>query len=199
MEIQKIINLLNNSDNESSKFATRKWHIINYQNNGQYDRGNENDSTIKFETKIIKPNLCDYLDAYILVTGDITATGVNANTEAAFKNCAPFRRSVTRTNDEHIETAENLDIIMPMYHLLEYSDNYADFSGSLWQFKRDEQDITNAGIPNDVTTDNSTSLKYKSSILKESTAVGANRKFKDEKIVVSLKYLPNFFRSLEIN
>ena len=87
---------------------------------------------------------------------------------------------------------------MPMYNLLEYSDNYADSSGSLGQFKRDEKDITNAGISNGVTADNSTSFKYKSILLKESTADGANRKLKDEKIVVSLKYLSNFFRSLEI-
>ena len=65
---QKIANPLNDSDNKFSKFATRKWYIINDQNNGE---GNENDSTIKFETKVIKPNLCDYSNAYILVTGDI--------------------------------------------------------------------------------------------------------------------------------
>ena len=59
METQKIVNLLNYSDNESSNFAARKWHIINDQNNRQYGRGNENVSTIKFETKVIKPNLCD--------------------------------------------------------------------------------------------------------------------------------------------
>ena len=99
METQKIVNLLNNSDNESSKFATRKWYIINDQNNGQYGRGNENDSTIKFETKVIKPNLCDYSDAYILVTGDTTATGGNANTKVAFKNCDPFTRCVAHTDD----------------------------------------------------------------------------------------------------
>ena len=68
METQKIVNLLNDSDNESSKFATRKWYAINDRNNGQYGRGNENDSTMKFETKVIKPNLCDYSGAYILVT-----------------------------------------------------------------------------------------------------------------------------------
>ena len=98
------------------------------------------------------------------MTGNITATGGDANTKVAFKNCAPFTRCVTHVNDEHVETAENLDIIMPMYNLLEYSDNYADSSGSLYQFKRDEQNINNAGIPNGVTTDNSTSFKYKSSL-----------------------------------
>ena len=95
MDNQKIVNLLNNSDNESSKFATRKWYIINDQNNGQYGRGNENDSTIKYETKDIKPNLCDYSDAYILMTGDIKVTDVAANTNVAFKNCALFTRCVT--------------------------------------------------------------------------------------------------------
>ena len=67
METQKIVNLLNDSNNESSKFATRKWYINNDQNNGQCGRGNENDPTIKFETKVIKQDLFDYSDAYILV------------------------------------------------------------------------------------------------------------------------------------
>ena len=123
METQKIVNSsLNNSDNESSKFGRRKWYIINYQNNGQHCEGNKNDSTIKFETKVIKPNLCDYSDAYVLVTGHIPATGGDANTKAAFKNSAPFTRCVIYINHEHVETAENLDIIMPMYNLLQYSD-----------------------------------------------------------------------------
>ena len=126
---------------ETQKIATRKWYIINDQNNGQYGKGNENDPTIKSKTKVIKPNLCDYSDAYILVTGNITAKEGDANTKAAFKNCAPFTRCVTHINDEHVETAENLDIIMPMYNLIEYSDNYADSSGSLYQFKRDEQNM----------------------------------------------------------
>ena len=88
---------------------------------------------------------------------------------------------------------------MPMYNLLEYSDNYADSSGSLRQFKRDKQNITAAGIPNAVTADNSSSFKYKSIILGESTADGADRKSKDVKIVVPLKYLFNYFRSLEMS
>ena len=108
MQTQKIVNLLNNSDNKSSKFATRKWYIINDQHNRQYGNGNENDSTIKFETKVIKPNLCDYSDSYILVTGNIAATGGDANTKVAFETCAPFRRCVAHINDEHVEAAENL-------------------------------------------------------------------------------------------
>ena len=114
METQKIVNLLNDSNNESSKLATRKWYIINDQNNGQYGRRNVNDPTIKSETKVIKPNLCDYSDAYILVIGDIKVADVAENTNVAFKNCAPFTRFATHINDEHVETAENLDIIMPM-------------------------------------------------------------------------------------
>ena len=116
METQKNVNLSNDSNNESSKFATRKWYIINDQNNGQYGRGNENDSTIKFEIKVIKPNLCDFSDAYILMIRDIKVADVAANTNVAFKNCAPFTRCETHINDEHVETAENLDIIMPMYN-----------------------------------------------------------------------------------
>ena len=89
IETQKIVNLLNDSDNESLKFATKKWYIINDQNNGQYGRGNGNYSTIKFETKVIKLNL-DYSDANIFMTGDIKVADIVADTNIAFKNCAPF-------------------------------------------------------------------------------------------------------------
>ena len=127
VETQKNGNLLNDSDNESSKFAIRKWYIINDQNNEQYGRGNE--TTIKYETKIIRPNLCDYSDAYILVTGDVTVENVPADSNVAFKICVPFTRYGTHINDEHVETAGNLDIIM--YNLIQNSDNYSDSSGSL--------------------------------------------------------------------
>ena len=93
--------------------------------------GNEDDTTIKFETKVIKSNLCDYSDTYILVTGNITVTGGDANTIVAFKNCAPFTKCITHINDEDVDNADNLDIIMPMYNLIEYSDNYSDTSRSL--------------------------------------------------------------------
>ena len=103
MEAQKTVNLLDDSEDEFySKFSTRKWYMIKNQNNRQHGEGNENDSTIKFETKVIKPNLCDYSDAYILVTGDIIAEGGNENTKAAFKNCPPLTRCVTHINDEHV-------------------------------------------------------------------------------------------------
>ena len=132
METQKIANLMGNADSESLKFATRKWYVISDQNNTDYGDGDENDdTTIKFETKVIKSNLCDYSDAYILVTGDITATGRDANTKVAFKSCAPFTKCVTHINDEHVDNADNLDIVTPMYNLIEYSDNYSDTSGSV--------------------------------------------------------------------
>ena len=149
------------------------------------------------ETQVIKSNLCDYSDAYILVTGDITATGGDANTRVAFKNCAPFTKCITHINDEHVDNADNLDIIMPMYNLIEYSDNYLDTSGSLWQFKRDEQNMSN-GNPANVAIANPSSFKYKSSLIGESTAADCNRVFKNVKIAVPLKYLSNFWRSLEM-
>ena len=179
-------------------FQQKNGYVINDQNNTEYGKGNENDSSFKLETKVIKSSLCDNSDAYIHVTGDITATGGDANTRVEFKNRAPFLRCVTHINDEHIDTAENIDIIMPMYNLIEYSDNYSDTSGGLWQFKRDKSYINNAGSLANVTTLNSTSFKYKSSFLRESTAVGNDGVFKGVKINVPLKYLSNFWRSLEI-
>ena len=132
METQKITNFLGNAENESLKFATRKWYVINNQNNADNGDGDENGATIKFETKVIKSNLCDYSDAYILVTGDITAANGNANRNVAFKNCASFTKCVTHINNEHVDNADNLAIVMPMYNLIEYSNNYSDTSGRLW-------------------------------------------------------------------
>ena len=74
----------------------------------------------------MKSNLCDYSDAYILITGNITATVGDANTSVAFKNCAPFTKCITLINDELVDNADNLDSIMPMYNLIEYSDNYSE-------------------------------------------------------------------------
>ena len=160
MESQKIINLLDSNDNESQKFVTKRWYIINDQNTGNNTYGNgEDGTTIKFGTKVIKPNLCDNSDAYISVTGNIQ--NKPANSVVAFKNCAPFRTCDVTINDEHIEKAEDLDILMPMYNLLEYSDNYQNSTGSLYQLKRDEPPDDNANVANDTT-----SLVYKSKLIK---------------------------------
>ena len=133
------------------------------------------------------------------MTGDVKVAAVAADTNVAFKNCAPFIRCVTHINDEHAKTAENLDIIMPMYNLLEYCDNYADSSGSLYQFKRDESPMNDNNNPLNVALDNSASFKYKASLLgKAADADGNDRSLKNAKIVVPLKYLSNFFSSLEM-
>ena len=188
MESQKIINLLDSNDNESQKFATKRWYIINDRNTGNNAYGNGEDSTtIKFESKVIKPNLCDYSDAHILVTGNIQ--NKPANSVVVFKNCAPFRTCDETINDEHIEKTEDLDIVMPMYNLLEYSDNYQNSAGSLYQFKRDEPPDDNADVAN-----NKTSLVYKSKLIKGTDDNNVN----NVKLVVPLKYVSNFFRSLEL-
>ena len=88
METQKIINLLNVSDNENSKFATKKWHIIDNESKGNYLHNN----SIKFLTSSLELNLCDYSDVYNLVTGNITVAGAHDNTKVAFKNCASLRK-----------------------------------------------------------------------------------------------------------
>ena len=109
----------------------KKWYAINYKKYTDYGKRDEDTTNIKFETKVIKSNLCDYLDSYILETGDITARDSNANTRLEFKNGAPFTKCITRINDNHVGDATYLDIIMPMYNLIEYNDNYPDTSRSL--------------------------------------------------------------------
>ena len=188
METQKIINLLNDSSNEESKFATKKWYVIDSQTTkGKYKQGD----TIKFETETIKSSLCDYSDAFILVTGNITVNAAN-DTDVAFKNCAPFSTCKTVINDVFVDETNHIYIAMPMYNLIEYSDNYSDASGSLWQFKRDEVPISNANL----TIDNSESFKYRAALVgKKANYNDPNSFVKDTKIVVPLKYLSNFWKS----
>ena len=176
-------------------------YIINDENNTNYgvdkNTGANNPDIIKYNTRILKPNLCDYADAYILVDGTIRAEAANAAnaaaTRLALKNCAPFTKCNLEINDEHVDTAENLDIIMPMYNLIEYSDIHQDSSATLYQYKRDEPPDNNV----DLTANNSASFKYKVNLL--GNPVVTNRIVKKKlKIVVPLKYLSNFFRSLEM-
>ena len=161
METQKIINLLNDSSNEESKFATKKWYVIDSQTTkGKYKQGD----TIKFETETIKSSLCDYSDAFILVTGNITVAA-NNNTDVAFKNCALFSTCTTKNNDVFLDEANHIYITIPMYNLIEYSDIYSDTSGSLWQFKRDEVPANNA----DLIVHNSQSFKCKVTLLEKNS------------------------------
>ena len=88
MENQKIINLVDKIDTDSKHFATKKWYIINDENN----TGPDNPDTIKYDTRVLKPNLCDYAEAYILIDGTIRAAAANANTRLALKNCAPVTK-----------------------------------------------------------------------------------------------------------
>ena len=105
-------------------------------------------------------SLCDFSDAFILVTGDITVNAGN-DTHAAFKNCAPFSTCKKEINDVFIDEANHIYIEVPMYNLIEYSDIYSDTSGSLWQFKRVEVPDNNV----DLTVDNSQSFKHKATLV----------------------------------
>ena len=187
MEVQKIRNLLDNTENEYSKFATKKWYVIDSESNGNYSK----DEEIQFLTRSIESSLCDYSDAYILVTGNIAATPNNAATQVVFKNCALFEKCRTEINETFVDETDFINITMPMYNLIEYSDNYSDTSGSLWNFKRDEI-INNADVTND---NNAPSFKYKASIIVNTEDNGTKSKVK---IAVPLKYLSNFWRSLEM-
>ena len=111
--------MLHNLSNEESKFVTNKWCGIESQT--EKDKYNQNNS-IKFETEKIKPSLCGYSDAFILVTADTTVTADN-NTDVAFKNCAPFSTCKTDIN-VFIDGANHIYITMPMYNLIVYYDNY---------------------------------------------------------------------------
>ena len=145
---------------------------------------------------MLRSNLCDYADAYILVRGTITITGAGdddaakrldqRNKGVTFKNCAPFIKCIGRINNTDIDNAEDIDIVMSMYNLIEYSDNYSKPSGSLWPYYKDD--------PNENITQ-SESFKSKIKITGKTAAAG---KTKDVEIIVPLKYLRNFRETLEM-
>ena len=164
-----------------------KWYVINSQSKGNYSQENP----IKILTSSLESNLCDFSDAYILVTGRITATPNNAATQVVLKTFPPFEDCRAEINDTFVDYANFLNITMPMYNLIEYSDNYSDTSGSLWNFKRDEI-VNNADVTND---DNAPSFKYKASLIGNTENNGTKN---GVKIAVPLKYLSNFWRSLEM-
>ena len=136
MEYQKIANLLDNASNQSSRFRTRNLVEVNDDSRGTYTNAD-----IKFKTTMLKSDLCDYADAYIFVKGTITIAGAGADAAARqldernkgviFKNCAPFTKCISRINGTDIDNAQDIDIVMPMYNLIEYHDNYSKTSGSL--------------------------------------------------------------------
>ena len=125
---------------------------------------------------------------YSLVTGNITVAGGNANTKVAFKNCAPFKECRTKIHENFVDKTEHINITMPMYNLIEYNDNYSDTLRSLWQFKRDEiEGDVDLAVDDNHIPNNLSSFQYKSSFITNRNGV---------KIVVPLKYLSNFLRSL---
>ena len=216
MEHDKINNLLLSEDNESeklSKFITRQYIEVSSLSNTY----NENKS-IRFKTPMLRTNLCDYSDAYILVKGTITVTapGVNNNADnirdkrnrpLILKNNAPFVSCITRINGKLIEDADDLDIVMSMYNLLEYSKNYRKTIGSLYNYYRDElgDDADNNNFDN-IKVVNSNTFNYKNKIIGNTYNLHAgddgydvNKNGAQEvELAIPLKYLGNFWRALNI-
>ena len=132
------------ASNQPSKFRTKNFVEINDESRGRYTTG----SDIKFKTTMLGSSLCDYADAYILVKEPIIITGAGDDAAARradernkgviFKNCAPFINCISKINDTEIDNAQDIDVVMPMYNLIEYSDNYSKTSESLWQYYKDE-------------------------------------------------------------
>ena len=138
MEYQKIANLIDDTSNQPSKFRTKNWVEINDESRGTYNVN----SQIKFKTTMLKSSLCDYSTPYILVKRKITITGAGADAATrqadkrdkgvTFKNCAPFINCISEVNNTQVDNAKDIDIVIPMYNLIEYNDNYAKTTGSLW-------------------------------------------------------------------
>ena len=214
MEYDKINNLLLSEDNKSeklSKFVTIEYVRVNSLSNTY----NENKS-IRFKTPMLRSNLCDYSDAYILVKGTITITapGVNngannirdkRNRPLILKNNAPFVSCITRINGELIEDAADLDIVMSMYNL--YSKNYRKTIGSLYNYYRDElSDDADDNNFDNIKVVNSNTFKYKNKIIGNTYDVDAGAQGYDVnengtqevELAIPLKYLGNFWRALNI-
>ena len=220
MEYNKINNLLLFEDNESeqlSKFVTREYVEVNSLLNTYIKN-----KSIRFKTPMLRSYLCDYSDAYILVNGTIRVTGNHSrdrqNRPLILKNNAPFVSCITRINGELIEDADDLDIVIPMNNLLQYSKSYRKTIGSLYNYYRDElsDDNDNDNFGN-IKVVNSKALKYKNKIIGnaynvDSTRVPAaggareanpdyianNSGKKSIELAIPLKYLGNFWRALNI-
>ena len=164
------------------------------------ERNNTN-SQIKFKTSMLRLSLCDYSHPYILVKGTILIAAQagdnpnNVNKKVVFKNCAPFIDWISEINNTQIDNAKYIVVIMLIYDIMEYSNIYSKTSGSLWQYYSDELALTNlAAIANFHGTDNSASCKLKQKI----TSLIGDNGTKNVKTMVPLKYLSNFWRTLEM-
>ena len=158
-----------NASNKPSKFRTRYWVEVNDDIRGAYSPNKQ----IRLKAAMLRPSLCDYSDAYILFKGNIsvnnTAAAVadpnNRNKKVIFKNGAPFTNCISKINNTQIDNAEYIDIVMPMYNLIEYSDNYSKTSGSLWQYCKEIPAVNNAGNIIDFNGANATdSFNFKTEI-----------------------------------
>ena len=199
MEYQKIANLIDDTSNKPSKFRTIDLIELNDESRGAYNVN----SQIKFKTIMLKSSLCDYSDAYILVKGTISvnntaaqgAAANNTNKNVIFKNCAPFTNCISEINNTQIDNAKDIDIVMPMYNLIEYSDNYAKTTGSLWQYCKDIPARNNNDEIVIFTEGNFTdSFNFKIKITGET----GNNGIKNLEIMIPLKILSNFWRTLEM-
>ena len=148
-----------------------------------------------------KSNLCDYSDAYILVKGTISVNNTaaaavnNDDKKVIFKNCAPFTNFISEINNTQVDNAKDIDIVMPMYNLIAYSDNYAKTTGSLWRYCKDIPARNNNNNIINFTEDNLTD-SFNSKV--KFTGQSGDDGTKDVKIMVPLKYLSQFWRTLEI-
>ena len=200
MEYQKIANLLDTESNQPSKFRTKNWVEINDDVRGAYSPNKQ----IRFKTAMLRSSLCDYSDAYTLVKGNISVNntaiaGAATNIvtkKVIFKSCAPFNNCKSKIDNTQIDNAEYIDIVMPVYNLIEYSDNYSKTSGSLQQYCKEIPAVNNAGNIIDFTATNTTdSFKFKTKITGQTNNDG---EINGVEIMVPLKYLSNFWRTLEM-
>ena len=165
MEYQKIINLLDNTPNQPSKFKAKNWVKINDESRGTYNEDNQ----IRFKTSMLRSSLCDYVHLYILVKGTITFRDTAAqdqaknvaNKKVIFKNCVPVTNCISTRNYTQEDDAHDIDVVMAMYHLIEYSDNYSKTSGISWQFCRDELALDNSNAITDFDVANSITDSFK--------------------------------------
>ena len=194
MEYQKITNLLGTTLDEVPRFITKKWVEVHDQSGSADDRYKPN-KQIRFKTSMLRSDLCDFSDAYIVVKGDITLMKAEnryfidvRNRFLAFKNNAPFSNCISKINNVLINKAEDLDIVMPMYNLLECSKNYSKTTGSFWNFYIYEP---NSGADNNInySIKNLKSFNYKTSITEN---LEDKNTVKEVEIVVPLKHLSNF-------
>ena len=191
--------MLSDESRKPSKFRTRNWVEVNDDIRGAYSPN----KLIRFKTAMLRSSLCDYSDAYILVKGNITvnntaaegAAANNTNKNLIFKSCAPFAKCVSKINNTQIDDAEYIDIVMPMYNVIEYSDNYSKTSGGLWQYCKEIPAVNDAGNITNFNGANATdSFNFKTKITGENNDDGII----NVKRMVPLKYLSNFWKTLEM-